>query len=365
MSSTIVVLSASSGGGHNAAANAILQRIRAHYGDVYQYKIVDIYRNNLVSRLPGLAKVRYQSDLIWQLFLRLTNNRQAVKLISFFMRPWMVRLIGRELPENTSHLIAVHFNPAQVLKSLANRFSSPPQTSIVVTDFDPHWAWLGEGSDQLFVVSDSGVERARSLGYNEDALTKLQVVPVDEIQHRCTQRQPGSPLNLLLISGQEGSNEAQIVRLVKLVDQLGHKARVKLTVVCGNNDKLRKSIDRLSSDLNAIELDVQGYVANIAQTFHTYDLMLMRTSPGVLSESISAGIPVLGFDWTAHEVYQTTYINEHGLGLASRDAGEHARFLSRVIDDSSFLSQLYQNVDKVREKIDYQGFVQRLVQGAK
>ena len=358
------MLSASSGGGHNAAANAIVHRIRARYGDEYDYKIVDIYRNNIVSRLPGLAKVRYQSDFIWQVFLRLTNNRRAVQAISLFMRAHMVRLIGRELPENTSHLIAVHFNPAQILKPLAGKCSSTPKTSIVVTDFDPHWAWLGRDTDQIFVVSDSGIERARSIGYEESALPKMQVVPVDDIPHRSTQLASDEPLKLLLISGQEGSNGRQIIRLIKLIDRLGKNKGIKLTVICGNNNALRRSISGMCNDVQFINLDVKGYVEKVAQTFHLYDLMLVRTSPGVLSECISAGVPVLGFDWTAHEVYQTTYINQNGLGMASRESSAHAVFLRKVFYDSEYLNQLYQNVEDIRKKIDYTGFVERLVHGA-
>lgn len=363
MTKTIVVLSASSGGGHNAAANAIVHRIRAQYGDKYKYKVIDIYRNNIVSRLPGMAKIRYQSDFVWQLFFSITNHRWTVQAISCVMRPYMLHLIARELPENTSHLIAVHFNPAQILKSLAMRFKTPPQTSIVVTDFDPHWAWLGKDSDQLFVVSDSGVKRARSIGYNDKSLTKMQVVPVDDIQHKSHPRKANVPWKLLLISGQEGSNGKQIRRLIKIADQLGSNTDIELTVICGNNIKLKKSIEEMRKDIHSLDLNIAGYVDNIAKTFHRFDLLLVRTSPGVLSECISAGVPVLGFDWTAHEVFQTEYIKQNRLGIASRDSNLQTDFLRKVINDSEYLAQLQRNVNKVRQNIDYSGFVQRLVHG--
>lgn len=365
MTSAIVVLSASSGGGHNAAAKAIVNRIRAQYGDQYEYKIIDIYRNNLVSRLPGLAKIRYQSDFVWRLFFRITNRRWAVEVISLLMRRYMLHLISRELPKNTSHLIAVHFNPAQILKSLAMKFNSPPQTSIVVTDFDPHWAWLGKETDQLFVVSDSGVNRARSIGYTDKTLTKMQIVPVEELQHKSVMRKANAPWKLLLIAGQDGSNGRQIHRLVEIIGRIGSNTDIELTVICGKNEKLKHSMEQMKQGIQTIDLKINGYVDNVAQTFHNYDLMLVRTSPGVLSECISAGVPVLGFDWTAHEVFQTTYIEQNGLGIASRDSNQQTEFLCKVIGDTEYLDRLQRNVAKVRKKIDYCNFVQRLVNGAR
>ena len=79
MTKTIVVISASSGGGHNAAGTAIIQRIRAQYGDEYQYEMIDVYENSMVSRLPWMAKIRYQSDFIWRAFLLMINNRFSVR----------------------------------------------------------------------------------------------------------------------------------------------------------------------------------------------------------------------------------------------------------------------------------------------
>jgi len=362
-SKTIVILTASSGGGHNAAAEAIVERIRDEYGNEFQFKLIDIYQKNIVARLPWLAKIRYQSDLLWRIFLLITNNRWAVKTIALIMRPYMLRQINRQLPDNTSHLIAVHFNPAQVITSLAKQFKERPKTSIVATDFDPHWAWLGRGSDQLFVVSDSGVRRAESIDYQAESLIQLPIVPVPEIRCRITRRRPQTRLKFMLVCGQDGSNRKQIFQIIGLINELAGQSNIELTVVCGKNEKLRNELEKKVVQFQSCRLIVRGYVENIARTFHRFDLMLVRTSPGVLSECVSAGVPVLGFDWTAHESFQATYINQNQLGLASRKSAMQAEFLARAVGDSDYLKSLQENVNTLRRRFDYSIFAQRLVQG--
>lgn len=362
MKPRIVFLSASSGGGHNSAAQALINMIKKKYGSDYDYDVIDIYEDSLASNLPLAAKIRYYSDFIWKGFFSLTDNKHIVKLISSIMQPYMVKNISEKMPSHCSHLIAVHFNPAQCIEQLSKKFQQRPKTAIIVTDFDPHWGWLGQSADRIFISSESGRNKALDAGYPHNKITPLTVIPTDKIRYKKQVTQASTPLTLMLVSGKDGSNSRQIINIIEALENLPEANGISLSVYCGTNEKLNQRLVQLGKKCHRITLESHGYTQALKNQFSKADLVLIRTSPGILSECISASVPVLGFEWSAHEVYQTTLIHRHDIGKASKDINTLIYFLKRIITDREELNRLYNNVKKLRHSIDNDHLVHQLLQ---
>jgi processive 1,2-diacylglycerol beta-glucosyltransferase len=352
MKENIVFISASSGGGHNSAAHALKTLINERYTDRYTFQIIDIYKDSFFSKLPLVAKIRYHSDFIWGKFIFVSNNKFMVKVFSWMMKPSMLRALNKQMPPHCSHLIAVHFNPAQCLKQLAQNFNTPPKTSIVVTDFDPHWAWLGKGADSIFIASEMGRKKALSQGYDDKKITPLTVIPTQSIAYKRAINTENSALKFILVSGQDGSNSQQIMTIINTLDSMATAEGVQLDVYCGTNHGLKRKLELEFRACRHIDLRVHGYTENLKSRFHQADLAIIRTSPGILSECISASVPVLGFEWSAHERYQPDFIHDKKIGLASKNKKEIKHFLESILLDRTTLIALHRNINVLRNSID-------------
>lgn len=361
MSTRIVILTASSGGGHNAAACALQTLIKDRLRGDCEFSVIDVYQKNLFQRLPVLAKIRYHSDSLWRVFLYLTNHKAIARSIARLMRPFMIRSIAKQLPEHSDYIIAVHFNPTQHLPQLAKLFSIPPKTAIVATDLDPHWAWFGCNADAMYVSSEAGHKKALISGYQPHQIFTLSLIPTEKIAYRTPSNKSPSRKKLGIVSGQDGSNPRQIQDLLGTLADLPHATEMDVTVFCGTNTNLH---NRLTNDIDLyapLSLDVQGYTDNLKSHFHHYDLMLIRTSPGILSECICAGVPVIGFDWSAHEQYQQQFIQMHDIGFASKAITELRTYVYQLLTQPQILLDLQKNVSRLRRQNDTNAMLTHLL----
>lgn len=350
----IVFLSAKSGGGHDGAARALSALIEARYPGRFQFDILDIYNAKADRALPLLAQIRHHSDVIWQLFLWLTNHRFFVSSARWFMQPYMLRQIRRQLPDQPiAVLVAVHFNPAQWVNALADSLTGRPRTVIVATDYDPHWSWIGQ-ADAIVVASEGGKLKAQQVGYLPAQLLQLPVLPNEQAVNAqggtAIVRESATRKRVLMVSGQDGSNQKKILALLRGIAALPVATQMTLDVYCGKNAALKQAIEQLAPALGSLELRAHGFVPGLHLKIAAADLMLMRASPQILSECISAGVPVLAFDWSVHEQYQAVLINRENLGVASKQENVILQHLQRMIS----IKQEYQR---------YEAGVQSLARG--
>lgn len=333
----IVFLSAKSGGGHDGAARAMSQLIQARYQDQYEFDVIDIYNDKIDKALPFFSRIRHHSDFIWMLFLWITNNRFFVALARGFMRRYMLRQIKKQLPGNVpiDLLIAVHFNPAQIVAALAAELPDPPRTVILATDYDPHWSWIGGSADAIIVASQSGKNKALTKGYHPNQILELQVLPNEQTVPGNVQVQDAplvdNPFRLLMVSGQDGSNSRKILSIIENIDRADIAGKVSLDIYCGKNEELKKAVDALSGKLRSLKVQAHGFVVGLHQNIARANLILLRASPQVLSECISAGVPVIAFDWSVHEKYQAEMINREQIGFASKDKQQVLAHLIEIV----------------------------------
>src|SRR4051812_19314934 len=105
----IVYVSASSGGGHDGTARALVESGRRLFGGDAHQEIIDFYGGGVLRGLPFLARVRYHLNWFWWLFLTLTDSRLVTRTLAALLRPFAVRFLRRQIGARPDVLVAVHF----------------------------------------------------------------------------------------------------------------------------------------------------------------------------------------------------------------------------------------------------------------
>lgn len=362
----IVFLSAKSGGGHDGAARSLIQLIQARFPDQYSFTIIDIYNGKIDKTLPFLAQIRHHSDVIWRLFLLLTNNRFAVALGRLFMARYMIGRIKKQLPNDgpIALLVAVHFNPAQIVKDIARTLPGAPRAAILATDYDPHWSWIGI-ADAIAVASDAGAKKAFQVGYAPHQVLQLNVLPNEQALR---QRESTASIEdnglfcLLMVSGQDGTNSAKILSIIERIDGTSIANKVSLDIYCGRNEALRLAVEKRAATLSTLQVRAHGFVVGLHERIARAHLIILRASPQVLSECISSGVPVLAFDWSVHEQYQATLINRENIGFASKDQDLLLERLLEAVTTPARYAHYRQRVHALAETFDANTLLDHLFQ---
>jgi 1,2-diacylglycerol 3-beta-galactosyltransferase len=321
-----------SGGGHRAAATALMEVIRQQERP---WDLVDVSIQDLLDPIDFIRKltgIRFQDT--YNLMLRhgwTAGTAQLIPLMHGLIRAThkdQVKMLAKYWRENRPDLVVSlipHYNRA-LKEALEQAWPGTPFVTLLtdIADYPPHF-WI-ERMDQ-WVICGSGlaVVQARAIGIPEKRILRASgmILHPKFYTPLCMDRglertrrglRPDLPTGLVLFGG-EGSTE-----MVRIAQALNHSdPGVQLILVCGKNE-------RVAAGLRAIEqripMRVEGFTHEIPLLMELSDFIIGKPGPGSISEALTKHLPVIvqRNAWTmAHEFYNTQWLEELGAGIVVRD----------------------------------------------
>ena len=344
----ILFISAKSGGGHDGTAHALARLLQAVPGADITWQCLDIYEGRLRT-LPWLARIRQHGTWLWSLFLRVTAWPWMLRLLRWALAERMTRSVLARVEQAPDVVIATHFAAAQILTTVAARLARRPSTVIVATDYLPHRSWLAS-ADLLLVSREPGLALGRAVCPPTQKIVPLTLLPCKPAAQRRRPISRQGRLRLLAVMGADGTSGRRLVRLLRAVARCDWSHRVEVEVICGHNEKLRKTLARLAQagarqgvtgeETEGLRVHATGFVTDLPQRLADADICLLRASPLVMTEAIAAATPVIAFDWHAHEVANAQLLESWGCGRASRSTRELVAVLREWVLDDALLTRV-------------------------
>jgi hypothetical protein len=318
-----------SGGGHRAAATALCEVIlqQQRPWDVQMVCIQDLL--DPIDFIRKSTGVRFQD--VYNIMLRRGWTRGTAQLIPMMHRvirashDSQVKVLREYWRGQRADLVVSlipHYNRA-LKEALDATWPGTPYVTLLtdIADYPPHF-WM-ERMDQ-FVICGSrkaaaqareiGIPAARTLQASGMILSPKFYEPlnIDRAAERVRLGlRPDIPVGLVLFGG-EGSTE--MVRIARALNYEG--SGVQLILICGKNEAV-------AAELRAPELRipmlVMGFTREIPRLMEISDFFVGKPGPGSLSEALAKKLPVIvqRNAWTmAHELYNTEWIEELGVGVA-------------------------------------------------
>lgn len=328
----VVFLSASSGGGHDGTARAFAAWMeRAGIGT--SAEIVDVYGGGLRA-LPWMSGIRRHSNTAWRTFAAIMERPAVMSVARALLRPIVVRRCVRAISRRPDLIVATHFVPAQFMREIAEHFDPAPSTLTIASDYEPHGAWFGNAD--LTIVSDPlGVECARARGVPAERLFPVPLLPARPAPAPEPQRNPrrGRELRVCAVMGADGTSAGRLFAVLRDLERRAPGgARIRIEVICGRNERLRARLVAVACRFRRVAVTAAGFVADVPGRLADADVALIRGSPLVLTEALAAGVPVLAFDWHAHEAAVAELLERWNCGYASRRPGQIASQMIRWMD---------------------------------
>ena len=347
------------GGGHIAPAQAIKQQF-----DILGYKDLDVRVVNLGITLRATF-LRYLYKFYWDKALRYPP------LINAFYRgadnPFLIKIADRilgitTLPKFVGYLerekpdvvVSTYFTFTHYLEML-KRVGQLEAVTVVLNPepFDSHYIWFSPVFDWNMVFSKRSRDGIVSKGIARQTV-KVFHFPIKPSFARRTQSPAvlrgrlgldRKPFTVLFFFGAEGVGPVK--KFIAVLIERG--IALQAVVICGKNEKLKADIENLArSRTGSVRIQVRGYVTNLADYIAASDVVVGKSGPNQVFETLLQCRPIVISSFLANEKETTDWVIGNKLGWLTRSPAHLATLLQRLEAQPRVLKRYQANIEAMK-----------------
>jgi hypothetical protein len=318
------------GGGHRAAANALLAAAAdRHPGfdlEIVSFQTV-LEPVDWPRRISGVSLEDTYNEMVRRGFtFGLVPLLRALQWTIRRAHKPLVRLIGNDLNRR---------KPAVVV-SLAPNFNAPLRDAVhqncpgvpfvvMLTDYAdfPPFFWMVPGIDRIVVGCDEAVVQARSIGIAEGHIARHSGMPLNprfyprasEEKGRAIRSELGIPedafTSLLLFGGKGTPEMAPLGEALLQAIPGGH-----VVAIGGSNPRLVRRLTEIGA--REPRLHPFGFTDRVSDFMAMADVLVTKPGPGTVAEALHQRIPIVtianGYT-VPQERFNAQYLTAHGFGF--------------------------------------------------
>ncbi len=285
----MAVVSASVGGGHDAAANEIARRLTASGHAVEIHDFIDMFP----LRIGALMRRAYALELSlapgsWGPLCSMLARRPVIALTAFLCTVLTGRSMRRRMG-SASAVLSTYPLASQVLGSLRRRRRLDAPTLTYLTDVSVHPLWIAAGTDTYLAAHPITAQQANALGARDvrqvDAAVRPMfrrtgALPVQTARQRFTL--PAAGRLALVVGGAWGVGD--VAATARDIARTGLATPV---VVCATNTELRRELTATGTGI------ALGWVDDMATLMRACDVVVTNGGGVTSIEATELGVPVM------------------------------------------------------------------------
>ena len=341
----VLILSCNTGEGHNSAAAAVAERLESR-GDTCVIKDALAYVSERFSKFicNWHTRIYRNVPVFFNIGYKLVDKSQNGKGGSVFgpILNTGAEKLAKEINDGGyDWVICTHAFSAYMFTTTVKRYGVQTKSGFIATDytcsppvdktlldvyFVPH-----EQIKSDFIAKKIPAEKLVAAGlpirsefykrYTKSASKRALGLPEDKA-------------NILLMCGSMGCGPLKetACRLAKIVPD-----NVFVTVICGNNRKLKAELKRLNFSKDSVR--IVGYTKNIHHYMDSADLIISKAGGITCTESMVKRLPMLLINAVEGcEVYNRMFYTSNG-GAVETD-GPVADFAIKLINNPALLQRM-------------------------
>lgn len=340
----ILVFSASFGGGHRSAAEAISRYYHEHYPDAVEVQVLDFF-DEFVPSLNVLAKFAYQQSVqffpaAYGTFYELSNRLPTNPVVHELRLMGMARAAAFIDEFHPDAVISTFPVAGGVVADIKE--SRPLVSATVVTDFGAHRTWLHPATDIYFVACKEVREDLVVRGIPWDRIM-VSGIPIherfsQEVHRAQCRKELGLSDRFTVLLTSIAGTPGDVKDLTRQLISMG----VQVAAVTGKSERLKRRLEPLAAESDLVK--VFGFVEDMHKMMTSCDVLVGKAGGLTVSESLAMQLPLIIYNPVpGQEIYNVDFLVNYGAGLLARDEEdvvEKVRFLSTHPDR---LSQMAAN----------------------
>ena len=350
----ILILTTSTGEGHNQAAKSISSTFEKSGYEVITH---DFLKNN--SRL--LTELFIKGYEISASFFpktygfayKLTDKSFTNKLLSLVFS-FTKRKIKKLINENKPNIILVtHPFAVNIMGSLKRNGLNIP-VIVIVTDFKSHSTYIDKSIDAYITASENTKLDLSKRGIDSNRIFSYGIPIKDEFfETRLDIKSSKNDdyFNILLMSGSMGLKNISYV----LKELMNNSNKLRITVVCGKNEKLKENLlKEYNHNIKNKKLHILGFSKDIDSLMEYSDLIISKPGGLTVTEAITKKLPLLiPFAIPGQETQNVEFLTSNGYALYIDNLISNPEELEKMRTNLAKLSSLYskENIVNLADKL--------------
>jgi 1,2-diacylglycerol 3-beta-galactosyltransferase len=348
----IVFLFSDTGGGHRAAAEAIIEAVHLEFGDTVTTEMVDFFKQHAptpFNRMPAWYPYMVKAPHLWGLSFHISNGRPQARAITATLWPALSRTARRIVDSHPADLIVTVHALANsfILKALGK--NRPPFITVVTDMVTTHSLWFDRRSDLTLVPTDEARRRAIA---NQLDPERVRVVGQPVAERYCAPLGDKSALReklgwpqdkfmAVLVGGGEGMGP--LAQTARAINDSG--LDVGLAIVAGRNERLKTSLEERQW---VIPTFIYGFTRDLPDFMRAADVLVTKAGPGTIAESMNAQLPIILYaKLPGQEDGNVTFVVEEGAGVWAPTPGLVVETLAKWVNDKNERQKYVENCKRV------------------
>jgi UDP-N-acetylglucosamine:LPS N-acetylglucosamine transferase len=300
---------------------------------------------NLALRYPPLINAFYRG----------ADNPFLIKIVDRILGitilPKFVRYLEREKPDL---VVSTYFTFTHYLE-LLKRVGQLDAIAVVLNPepFDSHYVWFSPIFDWSLVFSKKSGDEIIEKGIPQSTVRvfpfpiKPSYAPRRETKPalRRKLRIGERPFTVLFFFGAEGVGPVKKF----LTTLIARGLSLQAIVICGRNERLRRDMEALAAGpTGSIAIQVRGYVTNLAEYIAASDVVVGKSGPNQVFETLLQNRPMIISSFLANEKETTEWVKAQRVGWLTRSAEHLATLLGKLAARPDIIEEYQRNITRLR-----------------
>lgn len=344
---SILIFSASTGGGHNQVA-AVLQKefaLRGHTVETHDF-LRESNRFIELVIVDGYNRLAVGSSKLFGVLYKTSDKKAVYQRLHHLLNRFLSQCIREIVQANSPDLIVVtHPLIVNIMGDLKARGQIDPPIMSVVTDFDVHQSYVNRYIDAYIVAGEYAARTLTRRGISREKIYTNGIPVRQDFWQGTNETNDQKNFSILLMGGAMGAKP--MGRTLKALLEVPFPLRI--VVVCSNNQILKKKLEEMYRQAPVgKEVIIYGFTPEISRLMDEADVIFTKPGGITTSESIAKGIPmVIPFFIPGPEQQNTRILVERGMAVQVNGAREIQALVTELIEKPEILRQLTDNMKRL------------------
>lgn len=346
----VLLLTASTGEGHNQAAESLKDVFIAKGFNTIKFDFLkesDTFLNIFISDGYKLLASTYPK--LYGNLYKMSNikkfNTALLKMHFSKIENKIIEMINTVKPDI---IVGTHPFAVSVVSDLKDKGIIDIPFISIVTDFKAHYAYIDKHVDAYITGSEYTKQSLLEKNIESNKVFSYGIpIKKDFLYTNLNVSKAYSDyFTILLMGGSMGLKSiGKILKKLTL-----NRNNIKVIVVCGSNSSLKKELEDKYSclEFENIKIDILGYTKEIPKLMEMSNVIITKPGGLTTSEAIVKKLPmIIPFVIPGQEQENMEFLVKSGAAIEVDDLKDLNVIVNRLIDDPVILKRMQQNMSKL------------------
>lgn len=358
---TVLILTASTGEGHNQAADSLADSFRSKGYNTIEFDFIKksnkVFNAFVVDgyKLLATSWPKFYGNLYKISDMQKFND----KFMKHAFRNIEYKVYKLIMGKNPDIIIGTHpFSVAIITKLKETKKIDIPFIS-VVTDFKAHYAYIDKNVDAYITASEYTKESILERKVPQNKVFSYGIPIRKDFLLNC--KNVGTPVKdyftILIMGGSMGLSSMS--RVIKRLIENIHK--IKIIVVCGNNKILRHSLEKKYSDnteYENIRIEILGFTSEIPRLMEISDVLISKPGGLTTSEAIVKRLPmIIPFAIPGQEQENAEFLFGAGVAIKINKIRQINPIIDKLLSKPEILQKMKYSMDTISKNYSIENIV--------